>query len=54
MRGFHGASADGQRGDVIARMTVTPETALKDAVSLLSDHHISGLPVVDQKRTSDR
>ena len=29
-------------------LTVTPETALKDAVSLLSDHHISGLPVVDQ------
>ena len=28
-------------------LTVTPETALKDAVSLLSDHHISGLPVVD-------
>ena len=32
-------------------MTVTPETALKDAVSLLSDHHISGLPVVDQSGT---
>ena len=28
-------------------LTVTPETALKDAVSLLSDHHISGLAVVD-------
>ena len=32
-------------------LTVTPETALKDAVSLLSDHHISGLPVVDQSGT---
>ena len=28
-------------------LTVTPATPLKDAVTLLSDHHISGLPVVD-------
>ena len=28
-------------------LTVTAETPLQDAVSLLSDHHVSGLPVVD-------
>ena len=28
-------------------LTVTPDTPLKDAVTLLSDHHISGLPVLD-------
>lgn len=27
-------------------LTVTPDTPLKDAVTLLSDHHISGVPVV--------
>ena len=27
-------------------LTVTPATPLKDAVTLLSDHHISGVPVV--------
>ena len=29
-------------------LSVTPETALQDAVQLISDHHVSGLPVVDQ------
>ena len=28
-------------------LTVTAETPLQEAVSLLNDHHISGLPVVD-------
>ena len=28
-------------------MSVTPESALQDAVRLISEHHISGLPVVD-------
>ena len=28
-------------------LTVTAETTLQDAVSLLNDHHVSGLPVVD-------
>ena len=28
-------------------LSVSPETALQDAVQLISDHHISGLPVVD-------
>ena len=28
-------------------LTVTAETLLQDAVSLLNDHHVSGLPVVD-------
>ena len=28
-------------------LSVTPETALQDAVQLISDHHVSGLPVVD-------
>ena len=28
-------------------LTVTAETPLQDAVSLLNDHHVSGLPVVD-------
>jgi len=28
-------------------LTVTPETPLQEAVALMSDHHISGLPVVD-------
>ncbi len=30
-------------------LTVTAETPLQDAVTLLSDHHVSGLPVVDGK-----
>ena len=30
-------------------LTVTAETPLQDAVTLLSDHHVSGLPVVDAK-----
>ena len=30
-------------------LTVTAETPLQDAVSLLNDHHVSGLPVVDGK-----
>ena len=29
-------------------LTVTAETPLQDAVSLLNDHHVSGLPVVDR------
>ena len=28
-------------------LTVTAETLLQDAVSVLNDHHVSGLPVVD-------
>ena len=28
-------------------LTVTAETPLQDAVTLLSDHHVSGLPVID-------
>ena len=28
-------------------LSVSPETALQDAVQLISHHHISGLPVVD-------
>lgn len=28
-------------------LSVTPETPLQQAVQLLSDHHISGLPVLD-------
>ena len=28
-------------------LSVMPETALQDAVQLISDHHVSGLPVVD-------
>ncbi|WP_413297120.1 CBS domain-containing protein [Synechococcus sp. MIT S9452] len=28
-------------------ISVTPQTPLQDAVKLLSEHHISGLPVVD-------
>ncbi|KZR89732.1 CBS domain-containing protein [Synechococcus sp. MIT S9508] len=28
-------------------LTVTAETTLQDAVSMLNDHHVSGLPVVD-------
>ena len=32
-------------------LTVTPETPLKDAVTLLSDHHISGVPVVGDDGT---
>ena len=28
-------------------LTVTAETLLQDAVTLLSDHHVSGLPVID-------
>ena len=28
-------------------VSVTPQTPLQDAVKLLSEHHISGLPVVD-------
>ena len=28
-------------------ISVTPQTLLQEAVKLLSDHHISGLPVVD-------
>ena len=27
-------------------LTVTPETPLQEAVAMMSDHHISGLPVV--------
>ena len=30
-------------------LTVTPETPIKEAVTLLIDHHISGLPVVDDQ-----
>ena len=30
-------------------LTVTADTPLQDAVKLISDHHISGLPVVDAK-----
>ena len=30
-------------------LTVMAETPLQDAVTLLSDHHVSGLPVVDAK-----
>lgn len=35
--------------DVMTRspLTVKPETVLKDAIQLLADNHISGLPVVD-------
>jgi CBS domain-containing protein len=29
-------------------LNVTPETPLQQAVQLISDHHISGLPVVDE------
>ena len=29
-------------------LSVTPETPLQQAVQLISDHHISGLPVVDE------
>jgi len=32
-------------------LTVTPDTPLKDAVTLLSDHHISGMPVVGDDGT---
>ena len=32
-------------------LTVTPATPLKDAVTLLSDHHISGVPVVGDDGT---
>ena len=32
-------------------LTVTPETPLKVAVTLLSDHHISGVPVVGDDGT---
>ena len=32
-------------------LTVTPATPLKDAVTLLSDHHISGVPVVSDDGT---
>ena len=28
-------------------ISVTPQTPLQEAVKLLSEHHISGLPVVD-------
>jgi CBS domain-containing protein len=28
-------------------LTVMPETPLQEAVALMSDHHVSGLPVVD-------
>lgn len=28
-------------------LSVTPDTPLQQAVQLISDHHISGLPVVD-------
>ncbi|MDB9314147.1 CBS domain-containing protein [Spirulina sp. CS-785/01] len=31
--------------------TVTPKTLLKEAVRLLSEHHITGLPVVDDDGT---
>ena len=36
-------------GDVMSApvLTVTAETPLQDAVTLLSDHHVSGLPVID-------
>jgi len=30
-------------------LKVTPETPLQEAVALLSDHHISGVPVVNDK-----
>ena len=30
-------------------LTVTAETPLQDAVSLLNDHHVSGLPVTDSQ-----
>ena len=30
-------------------LSVTADTPLQDAVRLISDHHISGLPVVDAK-----
>ena len=30
-------------------LTVTAETLLQDAVSLLNDHHVSGLPVTDSQ-----
>ena len=29
-------------------LNITPETPLQQAVQLISDHHISGLPVVDE------
>ena len=29
-------------------LSVTPDTPLQQAVQLISDHHISGLPVVDE------
>ncbi|GIR25188.1 MAG: hypothetical protein CM15mP39_09990 [Synechococcus sp.] len=28
-------------------LTVTPDTPLQQAVQMISDHHVSGLPVVD-------
>ena len=31
-------------------ISVTPQTHLQDAVKLLSEHHISGLPVVDGQK----
>tara|TARA_B100001939_G_C16796472_1_gene553677 strand:- start:297 stop:764 length:468 start_codon:yes stop_codon:yes gene_type:complete len=31
-------------------ISVTPQTPLQDAVKLLSEHHISGLPVVDGQK----
>lgn len=39
--------------DVMQRevITVTPETAIKDAVHLMIDRHIGGLPVIDEAGT---
>ena len=30
-------------------LSVTPETSLQEAVQLINDHHVSGLPVVDAR-----
>ncbi len=35
-------------------LTVTPDTPLQQAVQMISDHHVSGLPVVIWRGTSDR
>ena len=37
--------------EVMARrvVTVTPETAIEEAVRLMLDNRISGLPVIDEK-----
>jgi CBS domain-containing protein len=32
-------------------LTVRADTPLQEAVKLISDHHVSGLPVVDEQGT---